>query len=389
MKNIFEQENYKIWTTPILEKEKFFNLTKSEQLLYFITFGVMAPNTHNAQPWAFSFSEHEYSLFVFLNRKRVLPASDKDGRQSIISIGAAIENIAQTAAFFHKKARVQILLNQKEDCIPLKESGEKIYIPVAKITFSDEEVPGSLFLSIRDRKVIRTDYDREKMIEPEILEKIKTCPDSPLIELHLVHDAIRRQAMAEFQGQADSYVINSKKFSRELGDWLLPNDTLSPVGMPGIGFGLREEQAIRMHKGLTGVTKLEPEDGLKFALSGKNAMEKSPFLGFLTGNSDDLNSWIETGRTLERIFLTCTAHGISTAVHAGIVEVPLINRIFSATLGTTKRILAIFRFGYVKDMRDLERPHSPRLSVQEVLLSEKKEPGIPVTQNASQQTFFY
>lgn len=389
MKNIFEQENYKIWNTPILSKENFSALSKNDQLIYFITFGTMAPNTHNAQPWAFSFSPQEYSITVFLNRKRVLPASDKDGRQSIISIGAAIENILQTASFFQKVGTVQILLQQKQDCVPLSEKDEKIFVPVAKITFSESASSKSLFPHIPKRKVTRADYDREKIIDPEILEEIKACVESPLIQLHLVQDAVRRQTMAEFQGQADSYVINSKKFSRELGDWLLPNDTLSPVGMPGIGFGMREEQAVRIHKGLTGVTRLEPEDGLKFALAGKTAMEKSPFLGFLTANSDDPECWIEAGKTLERIFLTCTAHEICTAVHAGIVEVALINRIFSATLGTTNRMVAIFRLGYVKDVRDLERPHSPRLSLEQVLLNEKKESGIPFSQISSQQKFSY
>ena len=65
---------------------------------------------------------------------------------------------------------------------------------------------------------------------------------------------------------------------------------------------------------------------------------------------------------------------ISYAVHAAIVEVRLVNRIFAATLGTFKPLATVFRMGYVKDLEIKEsRPHSPRLPIASVLLSEKPD----------------
>ncbi len=164
-------------------------------------------------------------------------------------------------------------------------------------------------------------------------------------------------------------MINSKKFSRELGEWLLPNDTDSPVGMPGAGFGLQDAQATRLHEALLGKRDMEPEDGLRFSLAGKHGMEKSPCIAFLTVEKDDPAHWLETGKTMETMFLTFAAAGIQTAVHAGVVEVALINRMFAASLGTTRRISALFRAGYIKNKKDLERPHAPRLPVSNIILS--------------------
>ncbi len=368
---MMEHDICNLWDTELLTPEAFFMLSKKNQLRYIINFGILAPNTHNAQPWAFSFDESKLSIKVYLNRTRVLPASDKNGRQSVISIGATIENMVTTARHFGMKAEIQILSQEKNSLEPVKNETDQIFVPLADIFFEQTKAliqETDLFASISKRKALRADYDPAKKIPDTILEEIKNSVSQNSNQLHLVNDPLRKQAMAEFQGQADSFVINSKKFREELGAWLLPNETKSHLGMPGIGFGLQSDQAIRIHKGLMGTSPLEPEDGLKFALAGKIAMEKSPFIGFLTSSEDDVHHWIETGRSLQRIFLICTHYGISTAVHAGIVEVSLINRMFAATLGTTKRIMAVFRMGYVKNEKDLERPHTPRLSVDEVLI---------------------
>jgi len=374
METILEHTNYTIWNTPVLNRKSFAQLSAWEQLKYFVVLGAMAPNTHNAQPWAFFLSADSFSITVYVNRNRVLPASDKTGRQSLISIGCAIENIITTAKYFGKKCTILSLSPNKNTLTPCEASDPSPFVATAELTFADsleDETASDLFLFIPKRKVMRADYDREKIIDSAILQKIKNAVPTDAIQLHLIDDPLRRQAMAEFQGQADSYVINSKKFSRELGEWLVPNTSTSGLGMPGIGFGLPNADAERIHQGLLGEIALEPEDGLKFALAGKTGMEKSPFIGFLTAQEDEPAYWIETGRTLQRIFLICTSHGIATAVHAGIVEVTLINRMFAATLGTVKRITAVFRMGYIKDQKDLERPHSPRLSVEEVLLTTK------------------
>ena len=70
------------------------------------------------------------------------------------------------------------------------------------------------------------------------------------------------------------------------------------------------------------------------------------------------------------MFLTLESLGISVAIHAGIVEVPLINRIFGAALGTFRKPAVLFRAGMVKNEKDKSRPHSPRLPIEDVLLTE-------------------
>jgi hypothetical protein len=60
-------------------------LTKAVEL------AVMAPSSHNTQPWSFRLQWD--GLEVMLDRSRVLPVTDPAAREMIISCGAALQNI--------------------------------------------------------------------------------------------------------------------------------------------------------------------------------------------------------------------------------------------------------------------------------------------------------
>lgn len=368
--NLAEKKNYQIWKTTRHTSESFQNLSGYEQLKYLCILGHLATNTHNTQPWRFYIDTAQKKIDIYLDRSLVLPASDKVGRQSIISLGCSAENITVAAKYLGLKPKVELELNCKKEKVEPAVPSEPILTRVASVYFESGKQSDNnetLFDAIFERKTIRAEYDPKIKIDENIIEQLKSLLDKRL-KLHAVTDSIRRQSVAEFQAQADGFVINSKEFSRELGDWLLPNDTKSCVGMPGIGFGLQDGQAQRLHLGLLGKQPLEPEDGLRFSLAGKAGIEKSPLVCFITSQSDEIADWFVAGRNFEKIFLYFTSLNFNIAIHAGIVEVRLINKMFASTLGTMRKILILFRAGKVLKKEDANRPHSPRLPIENVLL---------------------
>lgn len=371
-----DNKNYSVWESPIYNKSQFKALNTYEQLKYLSLLGSLAPSTHNTQPWRFKIDSDKKNINIYVDKKYILPASDVAGRQTAFSIGCAIKNIKISAEYFGLSVNIEILSQNKEDWKPLsKEDNSKTELMhVATLNFIELDNTQSLSFNpietIFKRRAIRAEYDPHKKIEDKIIEQIKNISSSYTnLKIHLVTDSIRKLTISEFQGQADSFVINSKKFSKELGDWLLPNNTNSQVGMPGVGFGLQDQEAERMHKGLTGQQKLEPEDGLRFSLAGKTGIEKSPLICFITGEKDDVINWISAGELFEEIFLMLTSENINVAVHAGIVEVALINQMFATTLGTTRKILSLFRVGHTKKAEDANRPHSPRYTIEQILIN--------------------
>ena len=55
---------------------------------YVVAFAVWAPSVHNTQPWRFSAEGQEISLHA--DRARQLTLADPDGREMLISCGAAL-----------------------------------------------------------------------------------------------------------------------------------------------------------------------------------------------------------------------------------------------------------------------------------------------------------
>ncbi len=364
--------NYACWHLPVLSQREFNGLSSGERLLYFARLAHLAPSTHNTQPWRFFLDEGQNSIAVYLDRAAVLPASDVKGRQATISAGAAMAHLVIAAEQYGLSVEMAIEAARNVVLTAAGRSVAERYARLGAMRFAASQKAsrgGDCFLAIWKRKVMRAEFDMVTPVPADILRSLEKMADGKEVKLYAVTDTARRYSVAEFQAQADGFVINSKKFSRELGDWLLPNDSRSGLGMPGSGFGLGDAEARRMHKGLMGETPLEPEDGLKFSLGGKRGIETSPLLCFLTIAKDDPPHWVRAGIAFEKMFLGLTAAGCYVAVHAGIVEVGLINRMFSATLGTLRPLAVFFRAGHLKDARYAARPHSPRRPIEEVLLA--------------------
>ncbi|HLC69560.1 MAG TPA: hypothetical protein VJH75_00745 [Patescibacteria group bacterium] len=361
--------NYSTWKNSILDQAGYKSLSPLEQLKYLSLLGHLAASSHNTQPWRFKIDQTAAEIKIFIDGNYILSASDVDGRQTVISIGCAIQNIEYGAAYFGQDTKIKIINENKEDFKP--SNAKNKLIPVASITVVAAENPVQPSYDLKTlfkRKIMRAEYDEKRTLSPELGETIKGYEKDNL-KIHLVTDRLRRLMIGEFQAQADNYVINSNKFSRELGSWLLPNGTDSFIGMPGFGFGLKDDEAERLHKGLLGEQPLYPEDGLKFATGGKIGIEKSPAICFITAADDSIADWIATGKILQQILIVATEHGLSTAIHAGISEVAMINKLFSMTfLHSTQKIMTLVRIGYLKRESDQERPHSPRWPLDKVLI---------------------
>lgn len=360
---IHQTNQYELWKNSAWMLDQWHEANDEQKLEYLCMLAHLAPSTHNTQPWRFFCNTSTQTIEMYLDRAFILPASDVVGRQSVISAGCAIGNILSVADFYG----FSLSMDMYDAHVLPGSTGELAHI----ISLHIHHIPpvtsnSNLVHAIFNRKIQRAEMDPTRALPDDVSISQDICEEG--ITLHFISDRLRRKSVAEFQGQADGFVMNSKKFSRELGEWMLPNDTSSSVGMPGNGFGLQDEQAARIHRGMLGEEALHPEDGLKFAIAGKDGIEKAPLVGFLTATKDDIHHWINTGITLEKIFLRMTSSNISVAINAGIVEVGLVNKMFAMTLGTTKRITALFRAGYLKNPEDNKRPHTPRLSMNEVLL---------------------
>lgn len=103
-------------------KDFYRQVNETEKIKFLLKYAILAPSTHNTQPWLFRIKEN--SLELLLNEKRVLGCSDPTGRQALISLGCALKNLVLAAQSFHLQPTVQYLFqNDLAARIEFQETG--------------------------------------------------------------------------------------------------------------------------------------------------------------------------------------------------------------------------------------------------------------------------
>src|SRR5688572_20961435 len=87
-------------TTPwTIDESDFYEIDSfAEQMRFLLQYAVLAPSTHNTQPWSFRLTRR--GVDVYADSSRRLPVLDPQNRELFMSLGAAIMNFRIAAAHF-------------------------------------------------------------------------------------------------------------------------------------------------------------------------------------------------------------------------------------------------------------------------------------------------
>lgn len=338
------------------------------QLAYIAWIALLAPTTHNTVPQRFELRD-DGALGLWLDRRAVLAASDARGRQATVSLGCCIGSASIGARSLGWEASAEALPVALEALTPHHE-GEPALVEVARLHFKRGVLPApSLIEPLLNRKVVRAEFDPNVELPAATGEALRAaCRRHEGCELHLITDAPTLFVLGKFQELADTTVLNREEFARELGDWLIPNDSTSPVGMRGIEFGLSDDVARHLHRGLRGLEPLLPDELAGTAKAGNIGMRRSSAVGVITIASDDLPSRLKAGQAYEEIAVLLSAERFFTAMHAAITEIDAPNLALRGRLRTRSRPTVVFRVGRPVHEADALRPHSSRPPLASVLV---------------------
>jgi len=149
-----------------------------------ISCGLLAPNAHNKQPWKIKLSKEDPSSFeLYVETKRLLPATDPLHRQIIMSHGTFLELVNISAVEYGYIANIKLFPHGEYDPDNVIESMETL--PLAKVTLkkSKKVSKSLLFTEIFERVTNRTSYEGPPLTENEItaLQNINNDPDLKLV----------------------------------------------------------------------------------------------------------------------------------------------------------------------------------------------------------------
>ncbi len=371
---------YDAWRLKILSPSVFaafsanHNQLSIEQLLYFCSFGVLAPTSHNSVPERFKLGRDKNTLEVWLDRELVLPKSDPTGKQALMSLGSAVRNIEIAAAEYGYTTTTKFVTTDSHKILPLQ-SNEDRYVHILTLEFHHtNHTVNDVLPLLLEKKVVRGQYDDAVMLPEalatEIKERIKQA--YPSVVLTLITDRHTLHTVGKYQEDADRTVFEDPDFTFELGHYLLSNDDKERnTGMRGVEFGLDDAFAKRVHKGLLRQERLLPDEIASFAKGGRMSVENSSAVIILSSQHETIEQYVQVGKAYQDCALTIYKHNFFHSVYAGITEVIWVRSIFATTVLNTNAIpLMLFRVGIPKRNDILSRPHSVRPLLNELFLEE-------------------
>ncbi|MBP1672643.1 MAG: UBA/THIF-type binding protein [Bacteroidetes bacterium] len=262
----------------------------------------LAPSADNMQPWAFKKRDDEIEVYYI--KERSLPTDTLD-MFGLISVGAAIQNIIITAE------------NRGFSCkitYPNHATFDKL---VALLCFSSCESNNELADCIPIRSTNRAPYDiRTKLSNTQIFLLQKSTASFP-VSCQYIFDKPQFEEIALLDAQSSYIRLEYQPFHDELFDILRfsrsENEkyryglTFESLEVPDFAVFFAKFLKFRLFNDL--VSKLGFGKLVAYSLSRK--LTKSSCLCLISVTERDCKSYIEAGRGLEQLWLTCTKMGLS------------------------------------------------------------------------------
>jgi nitroreductase len=330
-----------------LDPSAFDALPPEKRLAFLVRFAVLAPSSHNSQPWKFTVGPD--AILAAADMSRSLPESDTDHRQLYLSVGCAIENLLAAADYYGYRTSVT--------------RADVNGTPAWRVGFSGQPSPAATrktdhpALAVPRRRTNRNAYEARPPEQP-FLDWMKSLADDGL-RLHLIAKDPLRKEIAKVVIDAGIEAMDDQGFRRELSSYVRPNTTKEMLGMPMYGFGMPTPPSLLApwlvkNFNMNRATRRQDESLL---------MRHTPLFAIITTRADDSDAWIKAGRVYERIALEAERRGICTGPSAAAIQIGDNYKRLQKLLTTDFRPQMFFRLGYAK----AAPKHSPRLTAERVI----------------------
>ena len=335
-------------------------LTAQEITRYVVTAAVWAPSVHNTQPWRFTTDGQQISLHA--DTARQLRVADPDGREMMISCGAAL---------FTARLALRSLDYVPETAV-LPDPGEPLL--VARVSWPRRATRTGfeqrLFGQVRQRRTHRGGFDTVPLPHG-LLTALREGAARYGAMLRIVADDGRRAALAAAVQKAEQAQRLDPERVAELARWAPAPGSARSDGVPPESYPARPEHT-------------DPDfPGRDFAhghgwglppLSTASWPRSAGVAAVLTTAHDRPVDWVNAGQALQRILLTAAASGAAAALHTQPLEFGRLRESIRTGLSDGAYPQLVLRFGAViQAAASVRRPPDDVLSTGNTEDSDTKE----------------
>ncbi|MBC6445812.1 Acg family FMN-binding oxidoreductase [Actinokineospora xionganensis] len=285
---------------------------------------IRAPSPHNTQPWRFEV--HGDRVEVFLDRDRVLPVADPDGREARLACGAAVFNIRLALNGIGRAAVTHLLPDpHRPDLLAsVRVAGNRVVIPSERMLA--EMIP-------------RRHTNRRPFLERAVPDAVKAtlmrAAEREGAWLRLVERPPEVDAVAALIRRADTVQSEDPAYRAELRDWV-HGDVNRLDGVPTRALGPRARTP-----GLITLRRFTDDEDP----SRERPFEQQPLLAVLTTPGDAPIDQVQAGKAMQRVLLTAADLGLCSSFLSQPIEVPAVRAALRALLRAGSPHV-VLRLGY-------------------------------------------
>jgi hypothetical protein len=300
---------------------------------YMVAAAVWAPSVHNTQPWRFTADGQQISLRA--DAARQLTVADPDGREMMISCGAALFTARLALRSLGYIPQTSVLPDPGQPLLVARVSrGRRV---------ACTEFEQALFGQVRQRRTHRGGFDLVPL-PPGLLATLREGAARYGAMLRIVADDGRRAILAAAVAEAERAERLDSERARELARWAPAPGSAATDGVPPTSYPAQAEHT-------------DPDfSGRDFAHGrgwGLPPLSTAPWprsagvAGLLTTADDRPVDWINAGQALQRVLLTASTVGVAAALHTQPLELDWLRESIRIRLSDGAYPQMVLRFGAV------------------------------------------
>lgn len=304
-----------------------------------------APSLHNSQPWRWTVDGS--SVELYLDKKRVLYATDRSGREALLGCGAVLDHLAVAMAAAGWRANIDRYPNPNS---PVHLANVD-FSPMDFVTDGHRRRADAILMRRTDRLPFGepTDWDT-------IEAQLRRAVTSDAVRLDVVADELRAE-LVQASRLTESLRFYDPYYHEELQWWTAPysfSEGVPPTALPTAAEGDRVD---------VGRSFPVPHDERN---RRRNYGQDRAKIVVLSTHDNERESVLRCGEMLSAVLLEATMAGLATCTLTHIIELRASRDIVASLIGAETTPQVLIRIGTAPEIED-RPPATPRREIAEVL----------------------
>jgi len=301
-----------------------------DTIQFAVAAAVHAPSVHNTQPWRFGPGERHIDVFADAGRR--LRVADPDGRELMISCGAALFTLRVALRYLGWLPHARLFPDSSRPAL------------VARVSWDEDRIAADpyereMYAAVTARHTHRGGFGPAPLPAGTIAALREEAAREGAM-LRLVAAGDQRDALAAAVQAGEHALRLDGNRAAELADWVVAPGSPRRDGIPPAAYP-------------AGPAHTEPDfPGRDFAagkgwgLAAPAAGERSPgAVCLLATSANEPADWVAAGQALQRVLLRAAACGVAAALHSQPLELPQLRDFIRVQLAARAHPQMIIRLG--------------------------------------------